>query len=306
MSNGQEAQTIPKGATLGDTIPEGATLGDDVKSKPVTDTWYSAGPYSVYNMLTGKAPSLSFKSVLGGAKDAATSAFRGLADPTNAALMMLGGGLKGPLLPKPLLAMPKTGGEGLPAGTDIKLQPTSAAEPTVTAGRPGPSAPQPNPEWFPEPRPETPIDRPGSMWSVGRESLPSRAGRGQPGAIDVLTNIGDRPPLVTPKPTLGVADPDFQALRGRHSLFNLGEEGTPPEINAPSPVSVAGTGTPQGSPITLQGKPLPFSGPPQGPPMNQLRVLSDKLADPNLTSFERNTLLSQFEDLTGRAWRPNR
>jgi hypothetical protein len=42
----------------------------------------------------------------------------------------------------------------------------------------------------------------------------------------------------------------------------------------------------------------------EGPPMNQLKVLSDKLNRTDLTDFERNTLEAQFEDLTGRKWTP--
>jgi hypothetical protein len=111
-------------------------------------------------------------------------------------------------------ASPAGMGTPMPPGPIPQGSPTPF--PTV---QPKPSlgvAPKlPEPQWFPEPRPETPIDRPGSMWSVGRETLPPRATRGQPGALDVLTNVGDRPPLVTPKPTLGVADPSFSDLRGR-------------------------------------------------------------------------------------------
>jgi hypothetical protein len=156
-------------------------------------------------------------------------------------------------------------------------------------------SPQPDPQWFPEPRPETPIDRPGSMWSVERQSLPSRAGRGQPGALDVLTNIGDRPPLVTPRPSIGAPNPEFSELRGRSGLFDLGEySGTKSsQIATPTQAAAPGQWLPQESPT-------PF----EGPPSNLAKVWSDKLRDPALSDYERNTLLDQWKGTMGYDWRP--
>jgi hypothetical protein len=60
---------------------------------------------------------------------------------------------------------------------------------------------------FPEPREPLPGDRPGAMWSVGREEvLPESAGRGAPGAGDVLRNIG-KPIIYTPREGVGYPGP---------------------------------------------------------------------------------------------------
>lgn len=60
---------------------------------------------------------------------------------------------------------------------------------------------------FPEPHEPMLGDRPGAMWSVGRESvLPEAAGRGAPGAGDVLRNIG-KPIIYTPREGVGYPGP---------------------------------------------------------------------------------------------------
>lgn len=60
---------------------------------------------------------------------------------------------------------------------------------------------------LPEPRQPMPGDRPGAMWSVGREDvLPGAAQRGTPGAGDVMRNIG-QPIIYTPKEGIGYPGP---------------------------------------------------------------------------------------------------
>ncbi len=60
---------------------------------------------------------------------------------------------------------------------------------------------------FPEPRNPMPWDKPGAMWSVGREkTLPQAAQRGAPGAADVLRNTG-KPIIYTPKEGVGYPGP---------------------------------------------------------------------------------------------------
>lgn len=60
---------------------------------------------------------------------------------------------------------------------------------------------------LPEPRQPMPGDRPGAMWSVGREDvLPGAARRGTPGAGDVLRNIGE-PIIYTPREGVGYPGP---------------------------------------------------------------------------------------------------
>lgn len=60
---------------------------------------------------------------------------------------------------------------------------------------------------FPEPRNPLPGDKPGAMWSVGREDvLPEAAQRGAPGAGDVLRNIG-KPIIYTPREGVGYPGP---------------------------------------------------------------------------------------------------
>lgn len=54
----------------------------------------------------------------------------------------------------------------------------------------------------PEPRAELPSDRPGAMYSVPRETLPTQAQARQPGATDVLRNIGKKV-IFRPNVTIG-------------------------------------------------------------------------------------------------------
>jgi hypothetical protein len=81
-----------------------------------------------------------------------------------------------------------------------------------------------------------------------------------------------------------------------------------PRGNAPAPETVKPLTpvTPPRVPIEQKVKTLvpPERRGMEGPPMNQLKVLSDKLERTDLTDFERNTLEAQFEDLTGRKWTP--
>ena len=184
------------------------------------------------------------------------------------------GGYKGP----PRLGSKPAPPSPFPTATSTATPVGSAELPSVPQGSPTPFptvqpatprlGPQPDPQWFPEPRAETPIDRPGSMWSVERPTLPTRALRGQPGALDVLTNVGDRPPLVTPKPTVGVADPEFNALQGRQSLFGTAEppSATPTEIASPAQPESQGGGIPQGNqtPFGQNRRALGPSTPPLG------------------------------------------
>jgi hypothetical protein len=238
-----DAIPIPKNAQLGEApIPKGATLGGG-RPEPVIDAWYSKGPYSIYNIATGRAPVPTFKSVLGGVKDFAVDTFKGLSDPTNVAMMMSGGGLKGPRLPGPgPLGVPKVGGEGLPAGTDIKpaAAPTAPTETGATASRPEPGV-----STVPEPRPEVASDKPGSQWSVPREELLGRAQRGEPGAADVMRQVQPNPVLYQPRGVIA------------GEKVQLPWETPPPQ---------ATTG--------LQGKPLPFTGPPK-PSSSAGSVLSE-------------------------------
>lgn len=83
---------------------------------------------------------------------------------------------------------------------------------------------------FPEPRDPMPGDRPGAMWSVGRESiLPESAGRGAPGAGDVLRNIG-KPIIYTPREGIGYPGP--RSITEGGSATTAPEP--PPSITAPS------------------------------------------------------------------------
>lgn len=59
---------------------------------------------------------------------------------------------------------------------------------------------------FPEPREPLPGDRPGAMWSIGRDELPGAAARGTPGAVDVLRNL-NKPIILTPKGGVGYPGP---------------------------------------------------------------------------------------------------
>lgn len=60
---------------------------------------------------------------------------------------------------------------------------------------------------LPEPREAMPGDKPGAMWSAGREDvLPAAARRGTPGAGDVLRNIG-QPVLYLPREGVGFPGP---------------------------------------------------------------------------------------------------
>jgi hypothetical protein len=59
---------------------------------------------------------------------------------------------------------------------------------------------------IPEPRAPLPTDRPGAMWSIGREELPAAAQRGAPGAGDVLRNL-NKPIIYTPKEGVGYPGP---------------------------------------------------------------------------------------------------
>jgi hypothetical protein len=230
---------------------------------------------------------------------------------------------------------------------------------------------------FPEPREPLPSDRPGSAWSVKRQSvLPDLAQRGQPGAGEVLQNISKKPILYTPREGVGYNPPGaFEAtqnrlavtpetLQGRPTPFGGLSEGTPVPESSPTPPFAGAKGTQSHGSLT------PFEGlsPSQaskaaerearrarnsaelegilgnmkreiggavsryeqevgpkrealqkaigelpklmerrgleGPPMTQLKVLSDKLASPGLTDFERSTLAAQWQDLTGREWSP--
>lgn len=65
---------------------------------------------------------------------------------------------------------------------------------------------------YPEPREPLPTDRPGAMWSVGREeTLPESAQRGAPGAGDVLRNIG-RPIIYEPREGVGYSGPRAEGV----------------------------------------------------------------------------------------------
>ena len=60
---------------------------------------------------------------------------------------------------------------------------------------------------LPEPREVLPGDKPGAMWSLGREdTLPQAARRGAPGAADVMRNIGE-PILLLPREGIGWSGP---------------------------------------------------------------------------------------------------
>jgi hypothetical protein len=64
---------------------------------------------------------------------------------------------------------------------------------------------------IPEPRAPLPSDRPGAMWSIGRETeLPAAAQRGAPGAGDVLQNL-NKPVIYTPKEGVGYPGPRQEA-----------------------------------------------------------------------------------------------
>lgn len=172
-------------------------------------------------------------------------------------------GDKAPLAVKPTPPDPFAGATSSanpPMGAKLPPVPPTAPTPFPTV-QPKTSLavkPQtPSTSMYPEPRTPLPSDRPGSMWSVERETLPSRAQRGQPGAGEVLQNIGDKPVLYSPKPSIGTPDPEFEALRGRQSLFDLGEYqgATGSQIVPEKPLSASAPGVPQGSPTPFSQLP---------------------------------------------------
>lgn len=86
----------------------------------------------------------------------------------------------------------------------------------------------------PEPRAPLPSDRPGSAWSLTRtKGLPEAALRGQPGAADVLRQVG-QPVVITPR-SGGFDSPNLQALR---ESLGIGESVPHPDPFAPAPPDV--------------------------------------------------------------------
>lgn len=113
--------------------------------------------------------------------------------------------------------------------------PPEAAE----SARQAEAATEPNPAnvaVVPEPRAPLPSDRPGSAWSLTRtKGLPEAALRGQPGAADVLRQVG-QPVVLTPR-SGGFDSPNMQALRESLGITESVPRGNPspyaPAVPAP-------------------------------------------------------------------------
>lgn len=168
-----------------------------------------------------------------------------------------------------------------PIGWNVKLPGRIRVPSGTPKGSPTPFGTTEGVSVYPEPREPLPGDRPGAMWSVGREDvLPEAAKRSAPGAGDVLRNIG-KPIIYTPREGIGYPGPRTSG----EAVAPMQKPRVPIEEKVKTLV-----------PPERRGM--------EGPPMNQLKVLSDKLERTDLTDFERNTLEAQFEDLTGRKWTP--
>jgi hypothetical protein len=84
---------------------------------------------------------------------------------------------------------------------------------------------------IPEPRATLPTDKPGAMWSIGREKeLPAAARRGAPGAGDVMQNL-NQPIIYTPKEGAGYPGP--RKLSDLSGEMQGGFAKTPPPAIAP-------------------------------------------------------------------------
>lgn len=88
-----------------------------------------------------------------------------------------------------------------------------------------------------EPRPTTPEDRPGSMWSVKRQVLPSLAGSGQPGALDVMRALGGKA-LIIPES----AQTEYPGPRTTMKFPSPGAEGSTQPLK---PTEILGPVVPQ-------------------------------------------------------------
>lgn len=139
---------------------------------------------------------------------------------------------------------------------------------------------------FPEPREPMPSDRPGAMWSVGREEvLPAAAKRGAPGAADVLRNIG-KPIILTPRQGTGYAAPgEFEAAQGRMQE----------PVGKPLPPAAESLGLRPGfverrtSVRDVQGPDLMRTA--------RAQELRAQLTDPSLSNRDRAIIQSQLDDL---------
>lgn len=158
------------------------------------------------------------------------------------------GGLRvaDPYTPPPELGSPENPGpmSKIPNRLPAKLRGDPFTPPeTAEASRQAEASSEPNPynvAVVPEPRAPLPSDRPGSAWSLTRtKGLPEAAQRGQPGAADVLRQVG-QPVVMTPR-SGGFETPNMQALRD-----SLGISESFPKGNA-DPFAPAPPDVPQGN-----------------------------------------------------------
>ena len=147
--------------------------------------------------------------------------------------------------PEPELGSPENPGfmSKLPARLPPNLRGDPFApkvEETAEAGRQADAASEPNPNSVavvPEPRAPLPSDRPGSAWSLTRtKGLPEAAQRGQPGAADVLRQVGQ--PVVMTSRGGDIESPNMQALRESLGITQ----------SAPDPYASQAPEMPQGNP----------------------------------------------------------
>jgi hypothetical protein len=143
-------------------------------------------------------------------------------------------------------------------GTDImramRQQPDAFTPPDETseALRQASVASEPNPAnvaVVPEPRAPLPSDRPGSAWSLTRtKGLPEAALRGQPGAADVLRQVG-QPVVMTPR-SGGFESPNMQALRDSLGITESLPQGNQNPFSPPMPELPEGNPSPFNPSIT--------------------------------------------------------
>jgi len=98
-------------------------------------------------------------------------------------------------------------------------------------------------------------------------------------------------------------------VRGEQMTQELGRplgniEAAAGEMERKSPLFRGTVASPQGELLGRKGLTERRGLEVSEPPTDLMSVLSKKLSEPNLTEFERNTLEQQWEDLTGRKWKP--
>lgn len=165
----------------------------------------------------------------------------------NSAAFRAGRASINPPEPEPELGSPENPGfmSKLPSRLPPKLRgdPLTPPEPVDApeATRQIEAATEPNPAnvaVVPEPRAPLPSDRPGSAWSLTRtKGLPEAALRGQPGAADVLRQVG-QPVVMTPR-SGGFDSPNMQALRESLGITESVPQGNPTPYSPPAPAPEA-------------------------------------------------------------------